>query len=279
MTLYRCDVMSDVPHSPGWWQAGDGRWYPPPPGLTDEMPVRAPTPAPDHPPYAFDPNAQRPSAPLAPTPPRQRSRRGSLIIAGVAAIVVGALILNIGIAILPQSSKTASSSDPAYQMAVEDLLQSELTNLIFLETFWDGYNNFQEEIKNASNTERPAIIERWLSESQSEVDQFRLDLQQIEDDYTTRSYKDGSVADSIRDLAKNHYKTWQNWASQIIPIAIDWQNDRTSTLSLYGYVTEVQPALDIAIRTTFTELCSTLATTQPSDGSYAQAIADICPDS
>ena len=45
-------------------------------------------------------------------------------IAGVAAIVVGALILNIGIAILPQSSKTASSSDPAYQMVVEDLLQS-----------------------------------------------------------------------------------------------------------------------------------------------------------
>lgn len=271
--------MSDVPFSPGWWQAGDGRWYPPPPGLTDEMPARAPTPAPDHPPYAFDPNAQRPSAPLAPTTPRQRSRRRSLINAGVAAIVVGALILTIGIAVLPNSTKAASSSDPAYQMAVEDLLQSELTNLIFLETFWDGYNNFQEELKNASSGERAAIVERWLSESQSEVDQFQIDLQQIEDDFTGRSYKDGSFADSIRDLATNHYKTWQNWASQIMPIAIDWQNDRTSTLGLYGYVAEVQPALDIAIETTFTELCSTLITTQPSDGSYAQTIAEICPGS
>ena len=271
--------MSDVPFSPGWWQAGDGRWYPPPPGLTDEMPARAPTPAPDHPPYAFDPNAQRPSAPLAPTTPRQRSRRRSLINAGVAAIVVGALILTIGIAVLPNSTKAASSSDPAYQMAVEDLLQSELTNLIFLETFWDGYNNFQEELKNASSAERAAIVERWLSESQSEVDQFQIDLQQIEDDFTARSYKDGFFADSIRDLATNHYKTWQNWASQIMPIAIDWQNDRTSTLGLYGYVAEVQPALDIAIETTFTELCSTLITTQPSDGSYAQTIAEICPDS
>jgi hypothetical protein len=279
MTLYRWEGMSDVPFSPGWWQAGDGRWYPPPPGLTDEMPARAPTPAPDHPPYAFDPNAQRPSAPLAPTPPRQRSRRRSLILAGVAAIVIGALILTIGIAILPNSTKAASSSDLAYQMAVEDLLQSELTNLIFLETFWDGYNNFQEELKNASSAERAAIVERWLSESQSEVDQFQIDLQQIEDDFTARSYKDGSFADSIRDLATNHYKTWQNWASQIMPIAIDWQKDRTSTLGLYGYVAEVQPALDIAIETTFTELCSTLITTQPSDGSYAQTIADICPDS
>jgi len=271
--------MSDVPLSPGWWQAGDGRWYPPPPGLTDEMPARAPTPAPDHPPYAFDASEPRPSTPLAPTPPRQRSRRRSLIIAGVAAIIVGALILSIGIAILPHSTNTASSSDPAYQMAVEDLLQSELTNLIFLETFWDGYSNFQDEMKNASNSERRAILERWLSESQTEVDQFQIDLQQIEDDYTARSYKDGSVADSIRDLAMNHYKTWQNWASQIMPIAVDWQKDRTSTLSLYGYVTEVQPALDIAIETTFKALCSTLTTTQPTDGSYAQTITDICPDS
>ena len=273
--------MSDVPHSPGWWQAGDGRWYPPPPGLTDEMPARPPTPAPDHPPYAFDPTAQGPSTPLPPTPRPTRSRRSSLVIAGLAAMVVGViiLILGISIAVSDHASKTASSSDPNYQMAVEDLLDSELTNLVFIETFWDSYQSFHEEWLAATDAERPAIAERWFSDIDSQVAQFGVDLQQIEDDYANRSYEDGSVPDSIRDLAMNHYKTWQAWASQIVSIAHQWYGDRTSTLSLYGYVTEVQPGLDTNIETTFKALCATLSDTQPTDGSYTQTISDICQNS
>lgn len=268
--------MSDVPHSPGWWQAGDGRWYPPPPGLTDEMPSRPPTPAPDHPPYLFDPSAQGPSGPLPPILQTPRSRRRPFILGGVALMLVGALILAIGLTILPHSTTTASSSDPKYQMAIEDLLNSEQTNLIFIETFWDGYSTFQDQWKAASAAERPALFDQWLTESQSEVDQFLVDLQQIEDGYAARNYKNGSIPDSLRDLAMSHYRTWQDWTSQVISLANSWHDDRTSTLSLYGYITEKQPALDTGIQTTFKALCATLRNTQPTDGSYMLTINDIC---
>ena len=270
--------MSDVPHSPGWWQAGDGRWYPPPPGLTDEMPSRPPTPAPDHPPYAVDPRVQQPSTPLAPTPRPQRSRRRSLLITGVATMVFGAIVLFFGITVLvsDHASKTASSNDPKYQMVVNDLLDSETTNLIFIETFWDGYQSFLDEWQASTDAERPAVAQRWLSDIDSQVGQFQDDLQLIEDDYAARSYADGSVPDSIRDLAVNHYKAWQAWAAQIVSIANEWYNNRTSTLSLYGFVSEEHPELDTRIETTFTALCETLADTQPTDGSYSPTIADIC---
>ena len=273
--------MSDVPHSPGWWQAGDGRWYPPPPGLTDEMPARPPTPPPDHPPYAFDPTAQQPSAPLLPTPKPARSRRTSLIVAGLAAVVVGTIILILGItiAVSDHASKTASSSDPNYQMAVEDLLDSELTNLVFIETFWDSYSTYRDEWTASTDAERPAVTARWLSEIETEVAQFQLDLQQIQEELNSRSYSDGSVPDSVRDLAMNHYKAWQRWAAEIVPVANEWLGDRTSTLSLYGYVTEVRPELDTSIETTFNTLCTTLRDTQPTDGSYILTINDICANS
>ena len=273
--------MSDVPLSPGWWQAGDGRWYPPPPGLTDEFPARAPTPPPDHPPTPFDPSKIGPSTPLAPLPRSRPSRRASLVIAGVAAIVVGALLLFAGAAILvsDSSSKTASSNDPNYQMAVEDLLDSELTNLVFIETFWDSYSRYREAWTAATEEERKNLTDQWRSDIDSEVAQFQLDLQQIEQDYAARTYSDGSVPDSVRDLAMNHYKAWQRWAAEIVTIADEWLRDRTSTLSLYGYVTEVHPELDTSIETTFKALCGTLRDTQPTDGSYILTINDICANS
>lgn len=268
--------MSDVPHSPGWWQAGDGRWYPPPPGLTDEMPSRAPTPAPDHPPYPFDPSTQ---GPLAPVPRPQRSPRRPLFLAVLAIFVIGALLFGVGVSIVPDSSKTAKASDAEYQMAIEDLLDSELINLIFIETFWESYNRYREEWTASTEAERPEVTDRWLSEIDSEVAQFQLDLEQIQDDYAARDYPDGSIPDFVRDLAMIHYTTWQLWADEILTVADEWLQDRTSTLSLYGYVTEVRPELDTNIEATFVELCATLRETQPTDGSYMLTINDICADS
>lgn len=40
--------MSDVPEAPGWWQASDGRWYPP-------EQFTGPMPAPQGPPPGYDP--------------------------------------------------------------------------------------------------------------------------------------------------------------------------------------------------------------------------------
>ena len=52
--------MSDVPQGPGWWQASDGRYYPP-----EQFPGAAPTP-PETPPEV--PPAQPPTMPVAPAP-------------------------------------------------------------------------------------------------------------------------------------------------------------------------------------------------------------------
>lgn len=271
--------MSDVPLRPGWWQAGDGRWYPPPPGLSDESHSRPPTPAPDHPPYAPRGEAARSSTPLPPTPERRPNRVRSSILAVVAVLVVAALVTSVVLVASDQSSTTASATDPDYQLVIDDLIDSELTNLIFLETFWDGYGAFRDEWEAASPAERPTVAQRWFSDIESQVAQFRADLEQIETDYTARDFANGSIPDEIRDLAIDHYRTWRNWAARIISIANDWYNDRTSTLSLYGYATEVQPELDARIESTFTALCATLEDTQPADGSFVSTITDICANS
>lgn len=267
--------MSDVPLSPGWWQAGDGRWYPPPPGLSDETAARPPTPPPDHPPSPFDPVAQRPSAPLAPEPTRARPRRRPLV-SVIAVLLLVALVVGLSVAMSDRTAKTASANDPAYQLVIGQVLDSELTNLIFIETFWDSYGMFTDEWRAATDAERPALAERWLDDLSAQTAQFANDLALIEDDLASQRYKDGSIPDSIRDLASSHYQTWANWAAEVEGLAREWLQDRSSRLSLYGFITEVQPELDVRIESTFTELCDTLSTTQPTDGSYLQTIVDIC---
>ena len=271
--------MSDVPHSPGWWQAGDGRWYPPPPGLTDETPARPPMPAPDHPPYAIDPNASRPSAPLAPEPPAPRRRVGSVLVSTLAVLLVIALILGVSFAVSSDSSKTASASDRNYQLVMDQLVDSEFTNLVFIETFWDRYGQFTDEYNTASEAEQPAVVERWLEDIESQVAQFQDDLALIENNFASQTYKDGSIPDSIRNEAIAHYQTWDRWASEIVSIAREWITLETSSLSLYGYTTEVAPNLDGRIESTFTQLCTTLKETQPTDGSYKATIFDMCESS
>jgi hypothetical protein len=84
--------MSQQPQGPGWWQASDGRWYPPQP---------PPRPAPPDVPYQQ--YAQQPPQPGAPNvpyqpymqqqpPPRRTQNRGCIIAAIVtlAVLVVGA---------------------------------------------------------------------------------------------------------------------------------------------------------------------------------------------
>lgn len=271
--------MSDVPHSPGWWQAGDGRWYPPPPGLTDEMPARPPTPPPDHPPYAVDPRASVAAPPLAPVPTPQRRRAWPWFVSALAVLVVVALVVGVSVTVSDRSAKTASASDRNYQLVMNQLLESELTNLIFIETFWDSYGQFTDEYNSASEAEQPAIAERWLEEIEAQVRQFEVDLALIEDDFTAQSFEDSSIPDSIRNEAIAHYRTWERWAAEILSLAREWLTVETSPLSFYGYVTEVAPNLDSQIESTFLELCSTLDATQPNDGSYTATIIDICETS
>ncbi|WP_421119961.1 DUF4190 domain-containing protein [Aquihabitans daechungensis] len=56
--------MSDVSQGPGWWQASDGRWYPPTakPGTAASVPERAPMPG-------YRPPAVPPTGPPSPYGP------------------------------------------------------------------------------------------------------------------------------------------------------------------------------------------------------------------
>ncbi|MGI5130895.1 hypothetical protein ACQEVB_29100 [Pseudonocardia sp. CA-107938] len=72
--------MSQQPQGPGWWQAPDGRWYPP-------RPPQGPPPyqqpyQPQYQPQQYGPGPN-------PPPPPRRSNRGCVI----AAVVVGVLVL------------------------------------------------------------------------------------------------------------------------------------------------------------------------------------------
>lgn len=194
-------------------------------------------------------------------------------------LLVIAMIIGVTVAVSDHSSKTASSRDPDYQIVMNQLVDSELTNLIFIETFWDRYGQFTDEYNTATDAEKPGIADQWLADIESQVAQFEDDLTQIENDYSLQPFENGSVPDSIRDHAIAHYRTWARWANEIVSIAREWLVVETSPLSLYGYVTEVAPNLDGRIESTFTELCATLDSTQPTDGSYSQTILDICTPS
>jgi len=75
--------MSDVSQGPGWWQASDGRWYPPQ-SVPPAAPVAPPPPAPGPPPQWGAP----------PAGPPKKANRGCLI----ALAIVGALVVLGGIA-------------------------------------------------------------------------------------------------------------------------------------------------------------------------------------
>lgn len=71
--------MSDTPQGPGWWQASDGRWYPPTP---------TPTPAPAPAPSAVDDGDLLPAGPPPGTAPQTAGKATGALIASILSFVV-----------------------------------------------------------------------------------------------------------------------------------------------------------------------------------------------
>jgi hypothetical protein len=71
--------MSDAPQGPGWWQASDGRWYPP-----------QPTPPPQQPVYQAPPQPQW-GPPVGGPPPPAKSGGGKGCL--IAALIAGAVVI------------------------------------------------------------------------------------------------------------------------------------------------------------------------------------------
>ena len=280
--------MSDTPLGPHWWQAGDGKWYPAPPGLADDDSSRAPTPPPDH---APEPPSRR--APLGvgvyragrvgttPTGATDERRRGTaLAVAVVAVFLVVALVAGLFELVSRHSAPRASSSDPTYQQAIVDLLDSETTNYVFLETFWDGYaanlsSSGGGSTPRSGRSGTVTMDAAWLDDMQAQVDQFAVDLGDIEQSLADRPWRDGSVADTIRDLASEHYRAWQQWTARVPDLARQWMTAGPS-VDLSTFIDRTAPQLVDDIERTFGSLCSALWSTAPSDGRFDATIAEIC---
>jgi hypothetical protein len=74
--------MSDVSQGPGWWQASDGKWYPP---------QQAPTAAPPPPQWGAPPAYRPPPGPVpqwTPPPAKKGGNKGCLIALAVAGVMV-----------------------------------------------------------------------------------------------------------------------------------------------------------------------------------------------
>lgn len=277
--------MSDAPLGPHWWRAGDGKWYPAPPGLADDGSSRAPTPPPDHrpePPVRRAPlgigvyGAGRLGAPpVAESEPRHRGR--TIVLGVVGAILVIVLLTGVSGLVSRHSGRRAASSDPAYQQAMVDLLGSERANYVFLDTFWDDYRAHLSTSTTGSSRSRTvtSIDPAWLDDVQAQVDQFSLDLAAIDASLADRPWRDGTIADEIRDLARTHYQTWQRWAHDIPQLARQWVAGPPS-VDLTTFLERTAPQLDAAIDQTFTALCSALQSTAPADGRFDATITGIC---
>jgi hypothetical protein len=87
--------MSDVSQGPGWWQASDGKWYPPQPAA----PV-APPPPPSGPPTTPQWGAQPAPVPqLGGAPVAKKSNRGCLIALAVVGVIVALGIVGVVLAV------------------------------------------------------------------------------------------------------------------------------------------------------------------------------------
>ena len=76
--------MSDSSQGPGWWQASDGKWYPPQPAASVAPPPPPPAPPPG-PQWGAPPAPQWGAPPAAPP---KKSNRGCLIALAVVGVVV-----------------------------------------------------------------------------------------------------------------------------------------------------------------------------------------------
>lgn len=280
--------MSDTPPGPDWWQAGDGQWYPTPPGLTDSNASRPPTPPPDHDP---EPLATGPTSPFSAgvyragrigaediedTAPHRRRSLGVAIGAALLAVV---LVLGTVAAVTDHSSRRASSNDPSYQQAIVDLLGTEQTNLVFIQTFWESYeaNRIAPSTNARSGRSSGSVImdASWFEDMQAQVEQFSRDLTSIDADLEERPWSSDSVADEIRDLARSHYQTWQRWTNDIPALVHRWL-ETGSTVELATWLESSAPQLDAAIERTFQDLCDVLVETAPNDGRFDSTIIAIC---
>ncbi|SHL31263.1 hypothetical protein SAMN05443637_12442 [Pseudonocardia thermophila] len=126
--------MSQQPQGPGWWQAPDGRWYPPQPPAGQGYPGQQPYPQQPYPqqqPYGapYPPQQQGPQQYGSqqqygppPGPPQQKSGRGCLI----AAIVVAAVVLaGIGFAVWGFSRFLGAADDVAGGIGAADCPPAE----------------------------------------------------------------------------------------------------------------------------------------------------------
>jgi len=107
--------VSDVSQGPGWWQASDGKWYPPsaqpgppapPPSVAAQGPQTSPLGGPQPGPgWMQQPPQQTGQLPGAPQQPPKRNRRGLWV-----AIVVGAVII---IVVIIVATTGSSNNNPS----------------------------------------------------------------------------------------------------------------------------------------------------------------------
>ena len=206
-------------------------------------------------------------------------RRRSLGVAIGAALLAVLLVLGTVAAVTDHSSRRASSNDPSYQQAIVDLLGSERTNLVFIQTFWESYQANRSAPSSTARSGRSsgAVImdASWFDDMQAQVEQFSRDLAAIDAALDDRPWSDGSVADEVRDLARSHYQTWQRWTNDIPELVRSWLKDG-STVELATWLESSAPQLDAAIERTFQDLCDALVETAPSDGRFDSTIIALC---
>lgn len=192
------------------------------------------------------------------------------------ALVIVMLGLVAGLA-ARHSSKTAAPNNREYRLVITDIIDAETTNEIFIQTFWEGYQDFVNAWNNATPEERTQITQTWLADARTQVAQFRLDLQEIDEMLNAERFDDGSIPDSLRDAAVTHYRAWQSWSARAPALAAQWSSDENASGGLDTYIDGLEPQLGNDINTSFGRLCDSLTTTKPDNGSYDETISSICP--
>ena len=262
------------------WQAADGSWHPHPPGLDGRVNSVAPTPPPSHPPYSLRPEPRAETIWSTPSAETVRPRRRSIVALSGLCFLLGAIAIFFAFIAFTREDRDLRSADEQFDVVIQNVIDAENINKTFLDTFYSSIAIFLAQVEDQPAEQRLALGEQWFDEMSAQLDQFQNDLYLIDAAFTALALDENDPADTVRDNAVSHYRSWKEWVGAVPNDVREWLDGNefksSQRPSVIDDLDQAEESINAEITRTFENLCDSLSQFQPLDGSYEVTVFEIC---
>ena len=275
------DQPQDATNAPNpQWQAADGSWHPHPPGLDGRVSSVAPTPPPSHPPFSLRPEPRAETIWSTPSTETVRPRRRGIVALSGLCFLLGAIAIFFAVIAFTREDRNLRSANEQFDVVIQNVIDAENINKTFLDTFYSSIAIFLAQVENQPTERRLALGEQWFEELSAQLRQFESDLYVIDAAFTALALDENKPADTVRDHAVSHYRSWKEWVSAVPQDVREWLGGNEFTRSprptVIDDLDQAEESINAEITLTFENLCDSLSQLQPLDGSYEVTVFQIC---